>query len=366
MARNAWIILFEDTLTKRQELEKLISKEAKQDFKIHSFDADTELTAGSKPYEDQLAEAFSTASFKHIALFVTDRDLSTARKSPGLSEAAVSKAAAMLGLPVCVYAAGAGDSVLERQRSGGDGRIILDSRHLDKMAHRIAVLARGFEDLAREVTAATKAKSKTVGPGAVLARALGHPEVSAHIALYTSGDQRMIVELMPAARRPTGSTIPAPNPRRMTTALGTWLYDSVLRFPGVLVDTIAGASFLNIAQARFQEPRVRGLFKSALYEGPFADEEEPRWWRHKLADMLEHEGVPDGRALAEKRLGKTIPGCACSVDGKTPAGYVCAVTLKPVCDEHSVGAVGWLPRGANLTRVTRSVYDDLTPWIGVS
>lgn len=401
MTKKPWIVLFEDSDARREEISSHLMEEISSRYQLFRFDPKTTKLPsasispdakggkartkgpgpqkaprkaqpaiaskaddlGPGPYEDRIAALFSTPQFSEIALFATDRDLSRSTQLPGLSEAAVSKAAALLGVPVCVYSAGADDSVLQRQRSGGDGRIVLDSSNLKRMAHRIYVLATGFEALRRDLDSIVSSKTKNPnGPAMLLAMALSKPDAAPHIALYVSGDQRMIAEVMPAS---PADSIDAVQRKRINTALGTWLCDSVLRFPGVLLDEISAASFLNVSPSRFS-PEIRALFASALYQGPFSDNAEPRWWRHIVADILNDAKVPDGRSYVLKRLNKSLPPCACSVDQKAPAGFICAVTLKPVCKAHSVGQVGWLPRGADLTRVTREVFEELSPWIGVS
>jgi hypothetical protein len=172
----------------------------------------------------------------------------------------------------------------------------------------------------------------------------------------------MIAEMMPVK----DASSEVVQHQRVNTALGTWLYDSVLRFPGVLLESVAAASFLNIQPKQFRENAILKLFSSALYVGPFVDDENPRWWRHLLGDLLNESKSEDGRAFAAKKTKAEVAPCTCSVDHKSPAGFICAVTLKPVCKPHSVGQVGWLPRGADLTRVTKDIFDELSPWIGVS
>ena len=353
-----------DDEKRRKKIADLVQKNIPTTYRVHRVDPAV-VSTGTGTYEDKLKSLFGVDKFAETALFVTDRDLSKNPGTPGLSEAAVSKAAALLGVPVCVYSAGKNDSVLERQRSGGDGRIILDSSDFENMADKIAVLAKGFERLRTDLTRAMSPASsvKKTGPAGLLAQVLGHGAISNHIAMYISGDQRMISELMPLSKKADTSS---DRNQHMITALGTWLYDSVMRFPGVLVDQTAAASFLNIQVKQFAQGNIRRLFGAALYDGPFSGESNPYWWRHILMDLLNDAKVAEGRGLAEAKLQEKVAPCLCSVDGQDPAGFVCAVTLKPVCKKHSVGQIGWLPRGADLTRVRKDVYDELSPWIGVS
>jgi hypothetical protein len=170
----------------------------------------------------------------------------------------------------------------------------------------------------------------------------------------------MIAELMPVR----GANDEVTLKRRIPTALGYWLYDSVLRFPGIVVNEIAAASYLNIDAEQFRDrPRIQGLFSSALYQGPFADPKAPIWWRDKLDDLLQKAKAKDGRSLVHKVLKTTVKPC---FDGKKRAGYYCVVTGKPVSKENSRGQISWLPRGADLSRVRKDIYEELAPWIGLS
>jgi len=42
-----------------------------------------------------------------------------------------------------------------------------------------------------------------------------------------------------------------------------------LKFPGILVNEIAAASYLNISVEDFKNVKVRNLFKKAYYQGHF-------------------------------------------------------------------------------------------------
>jgi hypothetical protein len=107
-------------------------------------------------------------------------------------------------------------------------------------------------------------------------------------------------------------------------------------------------------------------FAAALYHGPFADPRDPRWWRHRLVELLHDSGVADGRSLVKKATGTAPMPCKCAVDQKSPAGFVCVMTNDPVCEDHSVAQISWLPRGADLARVRRDVFDEVGPWIGMA
>jgi DNA-binding NarL/FixJ family response regulator len=359
--------LFEDDPGRGVEIEKALKRAVGAEFRIERFEAPDTDEAGT--YEDRLREALKGKRADSLTIIVTDRDLSALKNYRGLSEATVSKVAADLSVPVCVYAAGKDDSLLERHRSGGGGKILLDSSDPGTMARRVRVLAHGFRQLREVVARITKSKKmrqKYHGPATVLAEMLEAPEVVDQLSLYTRGDQRMISGLTPVQSRPGKVSQSPEDVRSIALALGVWLYDSILRFPGVILGWTAAASFLEIEPSAMKDAAVRRTFAKAQYKGPFSDTEEPRWWRHRLVELLKSKDVPDGGALVKKVTGKRPKPCLCSVDNKAPAGFLCVMTEKPVCDAHSVAQVGWLPRGADLARVRRDYYDEIGPWVGMS
>jgi hypothetical protein len=365
MTATKQILLLEDTPERGVAIEKALKKAAKKQFQVSRFVGDkTDADRGA--YEDRLHAEFASPKFKNLAMIVTDRDLSALPGYPGLSEAIVSRVATDLSVPVCVYAAGRNDSLIERHRSGGGGRILLDSADASSMAEKVCILADGFlkiRDVVLAVSKSKKMKADSRGPASVLARLLDAPEVTDQLALYTRGDQRMIAGLTPRA---VSATQTPDEIRRVSLALGVWLYDSVLRFPGVVLGAVAAGSFLGVDPEQLGQPNVAKVFAKAAYGGPFADDTEPRWWRHRLAELLTTNGVSDGRELIKKRTKKAVKACVCSVDKKAPAGFICVMTEQPVCEEHSAGQIGWLPRGADLARVRRDLYEEIGPWVGMS
>jgi len=181
---------------------------------------------------------------------------------------------------------------------------------------------------------------------------------------YACGDQRVVAEFLAAS----ADGAKAPNlraRRRFVIALGVWIVDVVLRYPGVLLDEVAAASYLDIHPNDFGLPSVRTLFRSAIWRNaPFVDADKPRWWRLRLDDLLARNGVQLGLDLAKKKIKPGLRYCPCHVDASLHAGYYCMVTQKPVSQEHSVGPISWFPPGAELARITRDIFDQVGPWLG--
>ncbi|HEV2247244.1 MAG TPA: hypothetical protein VGW37_11385 [Terriglobia bacterium] len=362
--KNDKIVLFEDDPQFGTQIEAAIRASLPRDLQLVRFESKLKQTSFLQPYEDALREELSRREYSNIVLIVSDRDLSKTERYTGLSEAIVSKVAAELGVPICLYARGCSDSVLDRQRSWGDGRIVLDSDSPARMASKIRVLAEGFIAIRGSLkkALALRGSKRPHTPAQVMAQVVGQEGLVDKIALYGSGDQKMVAEILPFA---TKSNV-AEFRKRLPCLLGYWLNDSILRFPGLLVNTIAAASYLDIKVTTFEKDNeVQDLFKSALYRGPFATVDEPAWWRGKLDDLILQGNCTDGRSLAEKKLKRVVESCPCSVNRKIKAGYYCVATNQPVSLDNSKGNISWFPPGADLARIRNDVYYEMGPWLGL-
>jgi hypothetical protein len=157
--------------------------------------------------------------------------------------------------------------------------------------------------------------------------------------------------------------------RVFTTSLGYWVYNVLLRFPGVLLGVKPAASYLDIDVDAFcTKPEIQKLFDAARYKGPFSGV-RPYWWASSL-DQILAEGMVEsdtsmvsGNTHAERR-GLSVPRCRC-LRGHDGAGYFCIIRQEPVCAEHSVRPSGWLPVGADRSRIEQEKYDELNPWLAL-
>lgn len=360
---SSLVLLFEDDDKHASKLETAFKRRLPSGIKFVRFSPGS-VDAQKGAYEDRLVKELKGTKYRNVSLIVCDRDLSLTMSYIGLSEAIVSKVANLLGIPICLYARGVGDSVLDRQREWGDGRIILDCSKIEEMANKVAILVKGFVDvkgLATQ-TLSLSGKKKLHSPAAMVANMLGRPESTDKIGMYASGDQKMVSEILPFVQTGNKQGLKS----RAPTLIGYWLYDSILRFPGLFVDKVAAASYLNIDVKDFDKNSdVQKLFNKALYKGPFTDEGDPLWWRSDLDDILQAGESVDGQAYVVKKLKKTVRPCMCSVDPTLRAGWYCMVTKKPVSLEKSKGNITWFPRGADLARISIEVYDEIGPWLGL-
>lgn len=295
---------------------------------------------------------------KEIVLILSDADLSRIPQFKGLSDANVRKVSSALGIPAAFYSSNLTGLNFLKADQAGDGRILLDKSDVDNLAADVGALVHGFMTINSQLLALKDiaAGDRPKDSAALLARLLGRPELENRVRLFVSGDQRMGAELLSS---------PDHNVQRQATIFGTWIYDSLLKYPGLVVSDIAAASYLNISIDDFASPDVQELFYGARYDGPFVSQKRQLWWRDLLDDVLLEEDAEDGATFARSKLGRDISPCICSESGQAPAGFYCMITKLPVSEEYSVGGISWFPPGADLARIAMSKYDELAPWLGL-
>ena len=313
-------------------------------------------------FEDRLCKDLSTAQNMPCNLIVADRDLSAYMPHyNGLSESTVRRAADMLGIPECGYARGerADDNEYIKRGEQRESCIRISRKPDDAtFAKQVVAIGEGFQDIAARLTQITDGPTRK-SPGRLLAVVLQKPEYAEKIALFASGDQNRLGAL--AAVKKTTEKLE--RNRHIACMLGYWLWDSVLRFPGVVVNEVAASSYLNIRLAEFKANQViQGVFASARYAGPFAAAKPALWWRGMLDDLIAAASVADGRELAQRSVA-VVPPSECCEDPTKAAGYYCFLSEKPVSLENSRPGLPWFPRGADLARVCKTRYDEDEPWL---
>jgi hypothetical protein len=356
------IVLFDDMQENRDEVVSALRLELAGNGSVKPF---TPGAGGKKngTFEERLELDLTVEPNAPVDLIVADRDLSSyAPDYTGLSESTVRRVADMVGVPECGYARGerADDSEYIKRGEQRESCIRLSRKPNDAVfAKQVVAVGNGFVEITKKLSEITKPAERK-SPGRMLANVLGKPEYAEKVSLYASGDQGRLGAL--AAVRDSKNA--NERNRRLACVLGYWLWDSVLRFPGVVLNEVAASSYLNIRLDNFkQDESLRQLFAGAVYAGPFAEAKPILWWRGMLDDLVAEAGATDGKTYAEKKLEKTIARSECCEDASKQAGYYCFLSEKPVSLENSKPGLPWFPRGADLARVCKSSYEEDEPWL---
>ena len=330
------IILFEDTADQATRLLEELQRKVDGNGEVLQFQ---DPGGGEGTFENRLSGYLTTGTYSGATLIVADRDLSKTTGFTGLSESSVRRAGDALGIPECSYQRfDQGTSAVPvEQREECISVSLADG--FESCAAQIVAIEHGFADIRAKLSEQLAVTGKK-SPGKLLAGILGKPEYAEKISLYASGDQNRLVDVLRIRKSKGDSQL-----NQITCHLGYWLWDSVLRFPGVVLNEVAAASYLNIHGEAFKDD-VRAQFESALYNGPFADAAGPMWWRGMLDDLIAADRFPDGRSYAIAKLGREVARSECSEDSGQTAGYYCMLSNRPVSLANSHAGLPWFPRGA--------------------
>jgi hypothetical protein len=346
------IVFFEDIEQFAQISEKRINKLLKNKGSVILFKP--EALEEKATYLSSIEKQFTKKEFKDVLLIVTDVNLAELEFFKGLSADVIIELGKRLSIPVCIYSR-IQDEELNTLSKWIDGRIILkNSPDNIPIFDEISSIYSGFETLYRLCKKILKGKLDKSIPK-ITAELLNKPQYEDRFASYASGYQAFYNIVNSDIRESIES------PKKLSYIIGTWLLTSILKFPGILVNEIAAASYLNISVEDFKNVKVRNLFKKAYYQGPFSTL-EPYWWRDGLDNILIDNNVDEGVGLVEKKIKLKVNPCLCSVDNTSRAGYYCVKSNKPVSRENSKGEFMWIPRGADLTRISQTQLDQLGPW----
>jgi len=327
---------------------------------VVAFDADSGPDEGvtyEQHIERQLRANIDDAP---IGLIACDKELGMYGNYPGLSANAISVVARTLGIPFCQYSRHPMATQREIDRFNTLKRwdseeITLTGNGSKEWAGEIAHLWRGFEFIRTEYTNPQIGKLK---PATALATIMGRKDAATRISLYGSGDQSVMTEVFAFVEDGDYDTVA----HRMPRVLGTWLRLSILRFPGLLVNETAAASYLNVSTDDLKKEKVRNFFSGARYNGPFSGI-ETWWWRDDLEILLLEADASDGKAFLQT---KGVPVEPCLDDETSErAGFYCMITRTPVSRANSKGNINWFPSGADLSRIRNSKFEQITSLVSM-
>ena len=350
------IYLFEDDGKHSQEIKECLSQQFDNTVEIICFDPNRPRERDAT-YERDIELKLEDGNLSsRIGLIACDKELGLYQNYPGLSAHAISVVARNLGIPFCQYSRRPTGRELDRyvalQRWDSED-VTLTGSGSEEWAGEMSILFRGFEDIRTQFAVCGMNK---LHPSVALATIMGRESAANRIALYGSGDRSVLSEIFTFIVSNEHNNQNAMM-QRIPRVFGSWLYLSLLRFPGLLVNNVACASYLNIEPSEFSRRDVHEPFDEAIYSGPFADL-GPRWWRDGLDDLLADSGASDGKEYL-KCFGINVNSCR-DADSGERAGYYCMITQEPVSLSNSTGNINWFPAGADLARIRSSKFEQIT------
>lgn len=124
-----------------------------------------------------------------------------------------------------------------------------------------------------------------------------------------------------------------------------WVRKVVIRFPGILYDSLHAATILGIEQQAFLTDPVQKYFQDCRYGGAFASQDEPRWWKKRLlgkADQIMEDEKMVGHTAShfaaawEKQRGLRLAPSKCIFSGRDHADCICWFYGAPVLRQYSL------------------------------
>ena len=123
-----------------------------------------------------------------------------------------------------------------------------------------------------------------------------------------------------------------------------WIINVLIKYPGILYDSVHSAIFLGISVEDFQSECFEKFFTNSKYFGIFEPTGD-RWWKSKLQELAEsimneqekYLLIREGFPLAWERVnGIELQKSKCVYSGEFPADWVCYVLKKPVMIKYSL------------------------------
>lgn len=322
--------------------------------------------------DDDPEAAFKSKLDGGTALVVTDYDLTT-KGLRGLFGVSIVAWSQMAAIPVGDFSRGHKDS-LPKEPNLFELKVPPND---EEGAAFIAGIYRGFRDLDIALTRAEEELRDRRSLAATLATVLGRPHLESQFALYMSrlgsANSSLVERIRTLGTDGQHDTQAVQN--LMRYVLGHVLANSVLRFPGPLLNDRALAAYCgtHLSEAN----TLAEVFQAASYTGPFSSMGRS-YWREDVDEVIDaleppettepHASFADyNRVAVQHALGRELARHDCDRCNGLKGGFWCPFTKRAVCERSdcSVPSSSWIPQGAQLTRVERDFYDELAPLLGL-
>jgi len=192
------VLVFDDREAERSELVAGLKRALGGSAEVVPFTAPKPLAEGESFDRHIVSWIDQSFAGKDIGLVVCDKELGLYSNMKGLSATPVSAAALQKGVPFCQYSkeASLDNRELEkfkRLRQWSSAEITIEGEDPDNWVPQVTSLFKGFESI--------KAKYAELGsdpgtPAAALASILDKPASESRIALYGSGEQGYLKEIL--------------------------------------------------------------------------------------------------------------------------------------------------------------------------
>jgi len=359
---NRSILLFEDNQNRRdsflsefKNIDALTTINVFDENDVDKFEKTLENKGDkSNAVEEELA-TYIKKFYPDTKLLLVDHDLTGLNSN--INEPVVTTAGRILNQPVCRYHRSPQQNKLARinlwKSLGSIYAIELDN---DDICNEAINVYDGFEYIKNKYEALDQ-DIKLKGPAASLANILGMPGLQMYFLMYTSAVSIFNDIIFTDKHSDSDERIVPEISKRVPFVIGYWLYNVILRYPGVILNEIATRSYLDFDNMS----EAKDAFDEAIYIGPF-DKIKKYWFRDKLDLMLDKYDDVEG-CLQEKGVNIEIKPCMCSIDKTLHAGYYDILRDMPISSQKSKGNLTWVPQGADLARIDTESYDRLAPLV---
>lgn len=318
---------------------------------------------GDDPLEHQLSARLREMQEKsNFDIVLLDTNLSKIHN--GLSASACRQALYDLGIAVCRYSkrqtAGQSTRYSELRRLAVEGASaigvssgLLDDPQ-DKLLPWMIEVQRGFANLFDALKKIDYSTVGKLGPAGTLAKILERPSLTSDLLGYTSQTLQFF-----------GSSLTDPSSAndaselRVSVSLGYWLFNSILAFPGPILNLRATAAFLNLRLDSIKDHKaLLDAISPAKYSGPFASV-EAYFWREELEKLLDVNG---GDILQARQL-KGMEIARVDTGNSLAQGYLCVISNTEVTEAEAGPNPDWIPVGAQVARIRREIFEQLDPML---
>ncbi|WP_155635123.1 hypothetical protein [Burkholderia cepacia] len=305
-----------------------------------------------------------------VELVITDYDLT--RSERGLFGPSIVQWCQFKSIPAGDYTNDPKKNHLPPRPNLFELRVPSDPKQTAKF---VVAAFRGFRQI-RERLETDESLLEKRSPSAVIAAILGAEERELQFAQYSTkygfSNSALLAHLMPPAETHTESS-PESKRKLLAYICGHLLLNSILKYPGPILDMPALAAYVAVA-VDAEQATLTEVFARARYNGPFSDLAQ-YYWTSEVDEILEELSPEDegsisadsiggiNRRILEAKVGRKLTRHNCERCGGERGGFICPLTKKVVCQlgECSSPSNSWTPEGARFCRIERVFFDEWAP-----